>query len=233
MYSDHIIGVNEHLGWISRQKQDEDQIVFVVLDDRDTLLGVVGIGTIDRKHAKSDWAFYLSEDARGGLGSALELAIIDFAFNQLLLEKLNCEVIEGNNAVVKMHKRFQFEEEGFRRSNVVKDGSRKGVHLLGLTREAWFDRRGAVLEEHSWVVDKFDVSIRWQAQSADLKPIDKIEAARARNNLNWMSILRLAMEVSPDAALPIVDEIKRIDREISSLTDQLTSQIVEPRKPKR
>ncbi|HIG39236.1 MAG TPA: UDP-4-amino-4,6-dideoxy-N-acetyl-beta-L-altrosamine N-acetyltransferase, partial [Gammaproteobacteria bacterium] len=97
MYTDHVIDTNEHLSWINGLKKDKNQIVFVVMDKEHTPLGVVSVNAIDRLHKKADWAFYLTENARGGLGSALEYSIINFIFDSLGIEKLNCEVIEGND----------------------------------------------------------------------------------------------------------------------------------------
>lgn len=223
MYTDHLIGVNEHLGWISRLKQDDRQIVFVVLDAEHNPLGVASVNAIDRLHKKADWAFFLTETARGGLGVALEHAFLDFVFDSLGMEKLNCEVIEGNDVVVKLHQKFLFREEGFRRANILKNGVRIGVHFLGLTREDWLAGRAALREQHQGVLGRFSVTIQWQPDEESARdPIDQIEAARARNNLNWMSILRLALEQAPDTAKPIVAEIKRTDREIAALTDKLT-----------
>ena len=226
MYTDHVIGANEHLGWINRLKKDDRQIVFVVLDDKQTPLGVVSVNDIDRLHKKTDWAFYLTESARSGLGSALELSVIDFVFGSLELEKLNCEVIEGNDAVVKMHKKFLFQEEGFRRSNILRDGNRVGVHFLGLTKDDWIAGQDEIRDKYKWVREKFSVSVHWNQSRglSEAKPIDQIEEARAKNNLNWMSILRLALEISPETAKPIVSDIKRIDREISDLADKLTEE---------
>lgn len=222
MYTDHVIGVNEHLGWISRLKHDDRQIVFVVLDDEHNPLGVVSVNAIDRLHKKADWAYFLTETARGGLGPALEYSLLDFVFESLGIEKLNCEVIEGNDAVVKVHQKFLFREEGFRRSNTLKNGVRIGVHFLGLTREEWLAGRAALREKHQGVLGRFSVTIQWQPHDEKARhPIDEIEAARAKNNLNWMSILRLALEQSPETARPILAEIKRIDREIAALTDKL------------
>lgn len=51
--------------------------------------------------------------------------------------------------------------------------------------------------------------------------MDRIEAARTRNNLNWMGILRLVLEKSPDNAKAILSEIRCIDRDISELTQKL------------
>ena len=224
MYTDHVISVNEHLSWISRLKKDDKQIVFVVTDSDRVPLGVVSVNAIDKTHNKTDWAYYLTKNARGGFGSAIEYSFIDFIFEKLDIEKLNCEIIEGNDSVVKLHKKFLFQEEGFRRQNISKNGARIGVHFLGLTKEDWMIGRQSVYDNYKGVLDKFSVSIEWQnSQNAqELSPIDEIERARARNNLNWMSILRLAIEKSPAVAKPIVAEIKNIDREISSLTDKLT-----------
>lgn len=60
------------------------------------------------------------------------------------IEKLNCEVLETNPAVIKMHQKFGFELEGVRRKNILKDGSRIDVVLLGITKEEWKDKRPAL-----------------------------------------------------------------------------------------
>jgi UDP-4-amino-4,6-dideoxy-N-acetyl-beta-L-altrosamine N-acetyltransferase len=160
MYTDHVIGVNEHLSWISRLKKNDRQSVFVVMDDEHTPLGVVSVNAIDRLHKKSDWAYYLTKNARGGLGSALEYFFINFIFDSLGIEKLNCEVIEGNDGIVKLHKKFLFQEEGFRRSNIIKCGARIGVHFLGLTREEWCAGKEMLYKKYKSVFDKFDISIQ-------------------------------------------------------------------------
>jgi len=225
MYTDHVIGANEHLGWINRIKQDDRQIVFVVLNEENSPLGIVSVNAIDRLHKKTDWAYFLTENARGGPGPALEYSFINFIFDTLGMDKLNCEVIEGNDAVVKLHKKFLFQEEGFIRSNILKNGIRIGTHLLGLTKEDWIAGKAGIQEKYKGVFEKFSVSIQWQPdEETAIHPIDQIEAARARNNLNWMSILRLALEKSPKTAKPVVAEIKRIDQEISALTDKLTEE---------
>jgi len=89
----------------------------------------------------------------------LEYAIINYVFDSMGLDKLNCEVLEGNDAVVKMHTKFLFREEGFRRSNIIKNGVRIGVHFLGLTREDWVAGRVSIRERYSGVFDKFAIVI--------------------------------------------------------------------------
>ena len=79
-----------------------------------------------------------------GLGSVVEFWMLDYAFDVAGLEKLNCEVLAMNSAVVKMHQKFGFEVEGVRRQNVVKDGVRVDVVLLGINREEWLSKRPAL-----------------------------------------------------------------------------------------
>jgi UDP-4-amino-4,6-dideoxy-N-acetyl-beta-L-altrosamine N-acetyltransferase len=160
MYTDHEIGLDEHLKWVDRLKDDKNQIVFVVLVE-EVVSGVVSVNAIDRSHKKSDWAFYLSEKVRGGLGAALEFSLLDFVFNTLLLEKLNCEVIETNEAVVKMHKKFCFVEEGFRRENIEKEGGRVGVFFLGITKSDWLEGKSSVREKYQPVLNKFNITIEY------------------------------------------------------------------------
>jgi UDP-4-amino-4,6-dideoxy-N-acetyl-beta-L-altrosamine N-acetyltransferase len=161
MYTEHEIPLNEHLAWVERLASDDRQIVFVVLVN-DVVSGVVSVNAIDRLHLKSDWAFYIDENARGGLGSALEFRLINFVFEHLGLDKLNCEVIETNDAVVRLHKKFGFLEEGFRRENVIKNGQRIGVFFLGLTKSDWENSKDDVLSRYERKIDKFNIEIEYE-----------------------------------------------------------------------
>lgn len=160
MYTEHVISLEEHLRWVENVKTDGRQIVCAVLID-DVVSGVVSVTALDRLHKKSDWAFYLDENTRGGLGAALEYAWLNFVFGELGLEKLNCEVIETNMPVVKLHKRFGFTEEGLRRENVIKDGQRVGVYFLGLTKSDWEAQRSSVYENYQSRLEAFDISIEY------------------------------------------------------------------------
>ena len=162
MYTEHEIPLNEHLAWIERLQTDKRQIIFVVLID-ETVGGVVSVNAIDRLHLKSDWAFYLDANLRGGLGAALEFSLINFVFNKLGLEKLNCEVIETNKTVVQMHKKFGFIEEGFRRENIIKNDERIGVFFLGLTKNDWLRCRESVSSKYEKVIKKFNLEIEYES----------------------------------------------------------------------
>lgn len=159
MYTDHDISYEEHFEWINRLKNDSSQKVFAILNSHDEPIGVISVSKIDYIHKKAEWAYYLSEKSHGGLGAILEFYFLEYVFNNHDIDKLNCEVIEGNDSVVKLHKKFLFKQEGFRESNIIKDDKRIGVHLLGLTREIWRDGRGSLLERYGRVFNNFKIII--------------------------------------------------------------------------
>jgi UDP-4-amino-4,6-dideoxy-N-acetyl-beta-L-altrosamine N-acetyltransferase len=158
MYTDHEISLPEHQKWLNRVNQDESRRDFAVLH-KGLPIGVVSAVDINSKHGTASWAYYLQDSARGGIGAFIEYCFIEYIFNELKVDKLNCEVIEGNAAVVKLHEKFLFSKEGFRRSNVVKDGVRCGVYLLGLTGEDWLSGKASLFEKYRKFFDKFTVEI--------------------------------------------------------------------------
>lgn len=144
MYTSHEISEQEHADWLTSLHGNPRQQVFVVIKDEQAV-GVVSLNAINVLQKTADWAFYLDVGLQGkGLGSVVEFWMLDYAFDVAGLEKLNCEVLSMNSAVVKMHQKFGFEVEGVRRQNVVKDGVRIDVVLLGITKPEWQSRRPAL-----------------------------------------------------------------------------------------
>ena len=160
MFTDHEISLNEHLNWIEQVRNDKTRIVFIILVN-DIASGIVSVSKLDLFHKKSDWAFYLTNKVRVGLGAALEFSLLNFVFDDLLLEKLNCEVIETNDAVFKLHKKFGFLEEGFKRSNIEKNGKRVGVYCLGITKDEWYAKRVDFQDKNRFIMKKFNVIIEY------------------------------------------------------------------------
>tara|TARA_Y100001980_G_C14446858_1_gene231624 strand:- start:496 stop:684 length:189 start_codon:yes stop_codon:yes gene_type:complete len=55
-----------------------------------------------------------------------------------------------------------------------------------------------------------------------LKIIKQIEKIRAKNNVNWMNILRLAFKLDPKEASKIMTKINYDDKKISNLLKKLS-----------
>ncbi|KAF0865871.1 UDP-4-amino-4,6-dideoxy-N-acetyl-beta-L-altrosamine N-acetyltransferase [Pseudomonas sp. LD120] len=141
MYTSHEISEQEHQRWLSSLRGNPAQAVFVVME-QGRALGIVSLNAINTRQKTADWAFYLDAEQQGkGLGSRIEFWILDYAFTEAGLEKLNCEVLANNPAVINMHLKFGFQQEGLRRQNILKDGQRIDVVLLGITKAEWQSKR--------------------------------------------------------------------------------------------
>jgi len=95
---------------------------------------------INTLHKSADWAFYLNPDflTKKGLGTLMEYYFLTYSFDNFDIEKLNCEVLEINPSVIKLHKKFGFMEEGVFRKNILKNDNRIDVYRLGILKEEWY-----------------------------------------------------------------------------------------------
>ncbi len=147
MYSDHVISADEHERWFSRVLLRPPTSMYWIIEVDGRGIGVVNLVDINRSDKRCSWAFYIADPAmRGsGVGPALEFAVLEYVFNRLGIEKLCCEVLEGNEAVVNLHKKLGFQQEGHLRQQVIKGGQRRDVHVLGMLTEDWVKLRDSPL----------------------------------------------------------------------------------------
>jgi hypothetical protein len=60
-----------------------------------------------------------------------------------------------------------------------------------------------------------------EAIKAKLDLIDQIEKVRNTNNVNWMNLLRIAIQSNPQDTMKVIREINTRDNEISTLFAKL------------
>jgi acyl dehydratase len=77
----------------------------------------------------------------------MEIAALDYAFNELELQKLSCEVISSNHKVIRFHRKFGFEVEGVFRSHHWMDNAYFDVYRLAITRKNWIEKMRPVICE--------------------------------------------------------------------------------------
>lgn len=140
MYSMHEISLAEHLSWWDHIIRSENHRYFMY-EFQGKPLGIVGFTGVDRGNQNSSWAFYASPDAPKGTGSRMEILALDYAFNELRLHKLCCEVLAFNMPVIKMHEKFGFEIEGVFRDQYYRDGRFLDIYRLGLLASKWSEVR--------------------------------------------------------------------------------------------
>lgn len=136
MYTSHEITLTEHLSWWARI-QDSGSQQYFMYEYQDKPLGIVGFTNIDENNQNSSWAFYASPNAPKGNGSRMEILALDYAFNELKLHKLCCEVLGFNTPVIKLHEKFGFKVEGIFREQYHRDSLFIDIYRLGILKDEW------------------------------------------------------------------------------------------------
>ncbi|EPG2630419.1 UDP-4-amino-4,6-dideoxy-N-acetyl-beta-L-altrosamine N-acetyltransferase [Pseudomonas aeruginosa] len=140
MYTRHEISKDEHLVWWERTRSRIDQLYFMY-EYSGKNCGIVAFTGIDNLNGNSSWAFYASTDAAKGTGSRMEFLALDYAFDELKLHKLHCEVLAFNSPVIKLHQKYGFKVEGVFREHHVVDGEHIDIYRLGILAAEWKNKR--------------------------------------------------------------------------------------------
>jgi UDP-4-amino-4,6-dideoxy-N-acetyl-beta-L-altrosamine N-acetyltransferase len=146
MYTDHEIGPEEHHAWFSRILRDPSCKYWITVCDGEDV-GLLYLYDIDTRNRRCYWGFYTTSlNVRGkGIGSFAEFSVLRFVFDHLQLQKLCGEVLASNQAVLNLHKKFGFVQEGLFRKHVLKAGGFADVVCIAILREEW-DAKKAELE---------------------------------------------------------------------------------------
>jgi len=111
-FNDHIISREEHYRWWQKIKDDPSKQWMIYQHDHKPL-GVVNFYDINPEH-EAYWGFYLSSELQDyeklKVWLNLEKEAITYAFEQLRLPRLKCEIFRFNKAALFMHKRSGYQE---------------------------------------------------------------------------------------------------------------------------
>lgn len=104
------------------------------------------IGTVSlRRYARdgrAELGYWLGSESWGA-GFATEAcdALVDFGFRDMGLARIYAHVLAGNVASCRVLEKLGMTNEGVRRSHVRKGKRLVDVHLYGMLRDEWRDRR--------------------------------------------------------------------------------------------
>jgi len=136
MYSTHEITWEEHKSWFEKVKIDPTIKYFLYMDNH-LPLGVINFTQFYPARGNAFWGFYAGADSPKGTGIKMEYEALEYAFNVLNLHKLNCEVIYFNQAVINLHRKSGFMEEGLFRDFHYDGKAYHHVVRLGILKNEW------------------------------------------------------------------------------------------------
>lgn len=122
--------------WIeSLHCQSTDQR-FAVQRSDGLLLGTANLVSIDWKNRTAFEGLMLDPAYhRMGFGTEIVIALMDYAFNELGLVRLDTDIIEYNEASLALHQRCGWVVEGRKQKAYFRKGKHWDKVILGVTRE--------------------------------------------------------------------------------------------------
>lgn len=111
-----------------------DSITFGIIQN-DEIIGQAAFKSIRWFNRKAELSLFLDPGFHGkGLGRKILQAMINHAFNQLNLHRLEAEVIEYNKPALKLVEKLGFVQEGRLREARYFDGKYYDIYRYGLLR---------------------------------------------------------------------------------------------------
>lgn len=146
MYTQRIISLEEHLAWWKGISKKDD-VKYFICEFEEMPVGVVSFININLYAGHASWAFYTDPNANKKTAAWLELLALDYAFSDLGLRKLNCEVLSFNKSVINMHKKYGFKVEGrliqqFRGTKGYSD-----IEVLAIFKKDWLESRPRIMNQ--------------------------------------------------------------------------------------
>lgn len=119
----------------------------IVLKEEQKLIGTIGFGSIDFESNRAEFGYALHVGYwKQNITSEASLAILQFGFRILELERIFATCFTDNVASYRVMEKVGMTYEGILRSYHSKNGQRVDVRLYAITREDWFQNRQLYLD---------------------------------------------------------------------------------------
>lgn len=108
--------------------------------DRETqaLVGSCGLSSINERHRRAEIGYDLAPDHWGkGIATEAVTRVLQFAFEELGLNRIEASVMSGNQAAERVLTRLGFQREGVLRQYKVSRGVARDYTLYSLLRDEW------------------------------------------------------------------------------------------------
>lgn len=140
MYNNKIINKKKHYKWIKNIITSKEKEIYTI-NYYNQYFGTVVVTNYSKIDKRCDWAFYVKKNNILSFGFLVEFKFLKYLFEKKRINKLNCEVLEFNNSVIKLHKKFGFNQEGLKTQHICRNKEFINTILLGLDRNKWLENK--------------------------------------------------------------------------------------------
>lgn len=125
--------------WIKSLAKKPGNNIVLIIEAEKKMIGSVGLHNINWKNGDGTFGIVIGNKNYWSKGFGTEAAslIIAYGFNQLNLHRISSMVYDFNERSLKLYLKLGFQEEGYRREAMFKDGLYCDIIELGLLRAEW------------------------------------------------------------------------------------------------
>lgn len=125
--------------WADRLANDALKTFAIRLVADDALVGTISLGQIEWSNGVAELGMEIPDPERWGHGYGTEAVrlLLDFAFNDMNLHRVQLGVFRFNSRAVASYERVGFVREGVQREYLARDGERHDLLLYGILAADW------------------------------------------------------------------------------------------------
>lgn len=148
MRSDRPISREDHERWFAALMEKKARH-FYLFERMERPLGVMQFTDVNVDDGTCFWGFYLGErHLPRGTGTYLAYLGLTRAFEIEGFRKVSAEVLSGNIASYRLHKKMGFRMEGCLRRQIRRGNGYEDVLLLAIFKEEWEKWKGRISSGH-------------------------------------------------------------------------------------
>lgn len=126
--------------WIENIEGKENDIVWAIADrNNDECIGHIGLYNINYRDGKANKGTIIGyKDYMGkGIASEANSLILDYAFLQLRLHRVEATVLEDNQAIIHVKEKLGYKKEGVLRDHQFRNGKYHNAIIMGIISNEW------------------------------------------------------------------------------------------------
>lgn len=134
--------LSKQKAWYEKIKKDKTRKQFIILENKNKKpIGAINLMNIDYKNLHCDWGYYIGEiDYRmGGYAIEAEYLILNYAFNNLGMNKVYCNTLSYNTKVINIHKKFGFSIDGILRQHYKENDKFTDIILMSILKDEFLE----------------------------------------------------------------------------------------------
>ena len=127
--------------WYENYLKNDSDLMFIIETKEGIPIGTIGLQNIDKKNRKAEFGRMMigEESYLGkGLASAATKALLNFAFDELNMNKIYLFVRADNLRVIRLYERCNFIHEGVLREYIFSHGEFIDVAVMSIFRRTRF-----------------------------------------------------------------------------------------------